>query len=149
MQTDIIIANALAWAQTRLGQTRYATLCLGFVEDAYERGNDIQVDGYATAKEAADGYKAQDDSNVPPRGALVFYDWWGAINGTEKNWGHVGISLGDGRVIHALAEVRIDPIRDVVALLPPHEAHPSRYIGWVPTEVVLVGSVPRVWPADR
>jgi len=142
---DALIANAIAWATAKLGETRYATFCLGFVEDAFERGNDIQLDGYATAKEAADGYGTYDDSGVPPRGALVFYDWWGKINSTDKNWGHVGISLGDGCVIHALAEVRIDVIRDVVALLPPNEANPPRYVGWVPVSASLIGVKPRKW----
>ena len=148
-QTDPIIANALAWAQAHLGETRYATWCLSFVEDAFERSNDIEVDGYATTKEAADGYSARDDGSVPPAGALVFYDWHGEINGVDKNWGHVGLALGDGRVIHALAEVRIDATRDVVALLPPHDSHPARYIGWVPAEVVLKGAKPRVWAASN
>jgi cell wall-associated NlpC family hydrolase len=148
-QVNVIVANALTWAHARLSETRYATWCLSFVEDAFERSNSIQVDGYATAKEAADGYGARDDGSTPPAGALVFYDWWGAINGVEQNWGHVGLSLGDGRIIHALAEVRIDDIADVATLLPPNEAHPSRYIGWAPTEVVLVGSEPKVWDTGR
>ena len=147
-QTKSIIANALAWAYTHLGETRYATWCLSFVEDAFERSNDIELDGYATAKEAAAGYGARDDGSVPPAGALAFYDWHGQINGTEKNWGHVGLALGDGRVIHALAEVRIDATGDVVALLQPNAAHPARYLGWAPASAVVKGSKPRVWEAN-
>ncbi len=40
---------------------------------------------------------------VPPRGAITFYDYW--KNGI--NYGHMGISLGDGNVIHATKTVTI------------------------------------------
>ena len=144
-KVDVLVDTALTWAQAHLGETRYATWCLSFVEDAFERGNNIELDGYATAKEAADGYGARDDGNVPPAGALAFYDWHGDINGIDKNWGHVGLALGDGRVIHALAEVRIDDYRDVVALLPPHASHSARYIGWASASAVLKRSKLRIW----
>ena len=83
----VFVANATCWAKSKIGNTNYATWCLSFVEDAYERSNDIELDGYATAKEAADGYEANDDASIPPKGALVFYDWWGRSTTRSKTGG--------------------------------------------------------------
>ena len=52
------------------------------------------------------------------------------------NWGHCGICLGEGQVIHAWATVRIDDFRQIEQLTSPIGEHP-RYIGWVPIERVL------------
>jgi cell wall-associated NlpC family hydrolase len=147
MNTNEIADNAAAWAQARLGETRYATKCLGFTEDAIERGNNIMLDGYSFAREAAEEYGARDDGNIPPAGAWVFYDWWGVIKGERRNWGHVGIALAGGQVIHALAEVRIDNYRDIVDLLRTSDDADPRYIGWAPLSAILERSEPHVWPA--
>lgn len=147
MNTHDIAKNASAWAQARLGETRYATKCLGFTEDAVERGNSIMLDGYSFAREAADHYGAQDDGQTPPEGAWVFYDWWGTIKGERRNWGHVGIALDNGRIVHALAQVRIDGYLDVVKLLQTSDDADPRYIGWAPLSAVLERSKPHVWDA--
>lgn len=146
MDTNEIIENAAVWAKARLGETRYATKCLGFTEDAVERGNNIRLDGYSFAREAAESYGAHDNGSVPPEGAWVFYDWWGIINDERRNWGHVGIALAGGQVIHALAEVRIDDYRHIVDLLRTGDDANPRYIGWTPLSVVLERSEPHVWP---
>ncbi|RPI88179.1 MAG: hypothetical protein EHM40_22480, partial [Chloroflexi bacterium] len=86
--------------------TSYRFLCLAFVEDAYEAGNGIEIFGGDCAKESADLYEVQPASTVPPRGAFVFYDCSGPLNSLEKNWGHVGLSCGDGNIIHAWDRVR-------------------------------------------
>jgi hypothetical protein len=39
------IEGAIRWAMERLGSTEYAFKCYGFLEDAYEFGNDIVLDG--------------------------------------------------------------------------------------------------------
>ena len=52
------------------------------------------------------------------------------------NWGHCGISLGEGQVIHAWATVRIDDFLQIEQLASPIGEHPC-YIGWVPLERVL------------
>ena len=92
-------------------------------------------------KEMADAYDAQEDTGVPPKGAYVFYDCWGTIEGKRRNWGHVGLSMGDGRVIHAWDRVRVDQYLDIESL----EAGPGwtrpEYIGWAPVSVVLEGMV--------
>ena len=52
------------------------------------------------------------------------------------NWGHCGISLGDGRIIHAWDTVRIDDYREIEAMTALSGDRPG-YIGWVPIESVL------------
>ena len=140
-ETDTYVDRAIRWAMEALDSTEYQTLCLKFVEDAYEISNDIELDGCSTAKESADTCNAQENVGVPPRGAYVFYDCWGTIEGKRRNWGHVGLSMGDGRVIHAWDRVRVDQYLDVQNL----EAGPGwtrpEYIGWAPVSVVLEGMV--------
>lgn len=133
---DRLVANALEWATSRQGSSDYPHVCLGFVEDAYELANDFELDGYATAKGAADGYGAAKGDEPPPRGALVFYDCSGPIRGMDRNWGHVGLSLGEGTVIHAWDVVRTDDFMAVEELAAPGWTSP-RYIGWVPVDVFV------------
>ena len=75
----------------------------------------------------------------PPRGSYVFYDCSGELKGETRNWGHIGLSLGDGQVIHAWDVVRIDPIQGVEALDPPPGWPRPVYTGWAPPEVLLLG----------
>lgn len=131
--------QAIRWAQGQLGAKKYALLCLGFVEDAIELANGIVLDGYPFAKEAADQYGAVDDGALPPRGSLVFYDCWGSIEGKTQNWGHVGLSLGDGRVIHAWDVVREDDYLAVQELEGGAGWTRPVYIGWAPLEATLKG----------
>jgi hypothetical protein len=134
------IEGAVRWAMERFGSTGYAFKCYAFLEDAYEFGNGIVLDGQGcTAKEAADAYAARRDPDVPPRGAYVFYDCWGTIRDDYRNWGHIGLSLGDGQVIHAWDKVRVDDYLDVEALeAAPGWTKPS-YIGWAPASEILRG----------
>lgn len=131
------IRGALQWAADRLGSRDYAFKCLAFVEDAYELGNDIWLDGQGcTAKEAADAYRTQDCGEIPPAGAFVFYDCWGTLEDDHRNWGHVGLSTGGGQVIHAWGEVRRDDYRTVQELDAPGWTKP-KCIGWVPAPAIL------------
>ncbi|KAB8141864.1 NlpC/P60 family protein [Chloroflexia bacterium SDU3-3] len=145
--TESIIDRALAWAEARLGDPSYAGRCLGFVEDCFERGNSIEVFGYSSAQEAADAYGAQPGGQPAPRGALVFYACQGLVGGDLRRWGHVGIALGDGRVLHAWDVVRVDHERAIEQLAPPPTWTSPAYIGWVPAERLLAGCVPRQWDA--
>lgn len=140
---DVIIENALNWAQEQLGTTDYRFRCLAFVEDAYEQSNQIELFGGSTAHESAQEYGVISGDEAPPRGAFVFYDCWGVLDevcpGEYRNWGHVGLSLGDGRVIHAWDRVRIDDYH-AVELLPGAPGWTSpRYTGWTPVQRALQG----------
>jgi cell wall-associated NlpC family hydrolase len=133
------VEKAVDWALSQVGSTAYATKCLGFVEDAYEVSNDIWLDGYASAKEEADAFGVTHCDGDPPRGAFVFYDCWGTLRGTYRNWGHVGLSLGDGRIVHAWDQVRVNTVRDVEELSAGSGWTAPRYIGWAPVSRILEG----------
>ena len=107
---EIYIANAIRWAQEHLGATEYATRCLAFVEDAYEESNHVEIFGGSSAQESADEYGAAQNRGEPPIGAFVFYACAGPVGDEIKNWGHVGLCIGEGKVIHALDKVRIDAL---------------------------------------
>jgi hypothetical protein len=141
-ECTIYCEQAVEWALSMLGSTDYPAKCLAFVEDAYELGNGIVLDGYATAKEAATGYGASDPGGIPPKGAFVFYDCWGQIKGDYANWGHVGLSAGDGSVIHTWGAVRRDGTLEVQELGAPGWSNPV-YLGWVPPQVILRGMAVR------
>ncbi|MFO8059599.1 MAG: hypothetical protein R6U70_02955 [Bacillota bacterium] len=138
---DAYVESAIRWAMRELDAIDYTHRCYAFVEDAYELGNDMILDGKSTcAAEAAEAYRAGDYKNDPPqRGAYVFYDCWGTIGGDCRNWGHVGIHMGDGAVIHAWDRVRVDNLHDVENLKPGPGFEAPRYVGWTPVSVILRG----------
>ena len=84
------------------------TRCLAFVEDAYEESNHVEIFGGSSAQESADEYGAAQNRGEPPIGAFVFYACAGPVGDEIKNWGHVGLCIGEGKVIHAWDTVRID-----------------------------------------
>jgi hypothetical protein len=136
---DRYIEGAVNWAKSKLGSTEYAYRCYAFCEDAYELGNGIILDGQGcTAKEAADAYDAQGHKGDPPAGSYVCYDCTGVIDGEIRNWGHIGLSIGNNQVIHAWKEIRIDHYEDIQQLEAPGWTKP-RYIGWVPVAEILRG----------
>jgi cell wall-associated NlpC family hydrolase len=147
-EIETFIERACQWAMTQVGSTAYPFLCLAFVEDAYERSNNIELDGYADAKEAADAYGAQEHQGAAPKGTFVMYNCWGTLQGRYRNWGHVGLSLGDGSVIHAWDKVRIDDTLAVEALTPAEGWTQPRYIGWAPLSEILKGMKTRRWATE-
>ena len=135
-KTNLMIDNMLRWAESRLGETDYAGWCLSFIEDALELGNGIEIFGGDSAKESALLYADAMRQGLPERGAFVFYDCLCLSEDGPVNWGHCGISLGDGRLIHAWDRVRVDDYLAVERMTALSGDHP-RYIGWVPVERVL------------
>lgn len=140
--------NATAWARARVGATTYATRCLAFVEDAIERGNGIEIFGGDYAAESARVYGVGPSDEAPPFGALVFYDSVGELHGVRQDWGHVGLSVGDGIVIHAWDRVRIDGYLEVESLTPAPGWERASLIGWAPLSRVLEGSCPKSYGSD-
>jgi cell wall-associated NlpC family hydrolase len=132
-----MIENAIRWAKAHIGADAYRTRCLAFVEDAYELGNGIEIFGGSTATESAVAYGVE--TGQPPAGAFVFYECWGTLFDLYQNWGHVGLALGDGRVIHAWDQVRIDPYLDVEKLIGAPGWNQPRYLGWTGVERILQG----------
>jgi hypothetical protein len=146
MTDEAAVANAATrWALDRIGDRSYAGRCLAFVEDAIERPNEIEVFGGSSARESADQYDPElYSAEAPPAaGSLVFYACDGPAAGEWRDWGHVGMALGDGRVVHAWDEVRVDEAAAIEALPPRAAWTPARLIGWVPLTRVLDGHRPR------
>ncbi len=136
--TTCIVDKAIRWAEGQLDSTEYTTLCYKFLEDAYEFGNGIILDGKGTtAMEAAAAYGIS--AGEPPRGSYVFYDCSGPIDGKEKNYGHIGLALGDGKVIHAWDKVRVDGVYEIEKLQPAPGWTSPVYLGWASPELILVG----------
>ncbi|MFC5734665.1 NlpC/P60 family protein [Cytobacillus gottheilii] len=136
---DEYINNAIEWAKSHLNSKEYSLICLAFVEDALERSNDIEIFGGDFAKESADLYEANKQTGIPPKGTFVFYDCLGVINDERKNWGHVGLSIGNGEVIHAWDKVRINNYLDVEKLTTASGWEKPKFIGWVSLERIMVG----------
>lgn len=138
---DTYVEGAIRWAVGKLGVTDYTYRCYGFVEDAYELGNNTVLDGQgSSAAEAAEAYRAAEYRDDPPeRGAYIFYDCYGTIRDDYRNWGHVGIHIGDGRMIHAWDRVRIDTLDDIENLKPGPGFEAPQYVGWTPVSVIFRG----------
>ncbi|MFI8423908.1 NlpC/P60 family protein [Streptomyces sp. NPDC085479] len=140
--------RAVEWALAWRGEAGYATRCLAFVEDAYERANGIEMFGGDYAAESADLMHARLNPGRPPRGAFVFYDFVGTMLGEHRNWGHVALAVGGGRVVHAWDVVRVDGHLAVEDLATgPGWTRPS-YIGWVPVTRLFEGARPKEWGTD-
>ena len=75
------------------------------------------------------------------RGAFVFYDCLCLDEDRLVNWGHCGIALDDGKIIHAWDKVRTDDYLDIEKLTALSGDHP-KYIGWVPVSRVLAEKDP-------
>jgi hypothetical protein len=88
-----------------------------------------------------------DPLSPPPAGAYVFYACGGPVDGVRREWGHVGLALGDGGVVHAWDVVRVDDARAIPALPPATGWDAPRLIGWAAPELVLRGHTPRDWDA--
>ena len=144
-----LAACAIAWATAQRGNPDYALRCLAFVEDAYERSNAIELQGAASAAESAALYdlRTYHADSPPPAGAYVFYACGGPVGGIRHEWGHVGLAMGDGTVVHAWDAVRVDDAAAVPELPPASGWDAPRLIGWAEPEEVLRGHVPRDWGA--
>ena len=136
---DLMIENTVKWSKNHLNSEKYIMKCLSFVEDALEKSNGIEIYGGDTAKESADLYADSIQDGEPPRGSFVFYDCEGEIDGEFNNWGHVGFSIGDGKIIHSWGHIRIDNYLAAEKLEGSDTWHSPSYIGWVPLDRVLIG----------
>lgn len=139
------INNAIDWAKSHLNSEKYCFICLAFVEDALERSNNIEIFGGDTAKESAALYEESMQTGIPPKGTFVFYDCFGVIKDERKNWGHVGLSVGNGEIIHAWDKVRIDHYLEVEKLSTAPGWDKPKFIGWVPLERIMEGFQSKVY----
>lgn len=137
MNDSVMIENMINWAKEKIGNSQYAGWCLAFIEDALEISNHIEIFGGASAKESCEMYYDAIQTGMPERGAFVFYDCMCPSEDGLVNWGHCGICLGEGRVIHAWDIVRIDDFMQIESMKSSVGEHP-KYIGWVPLKRVLL-----------
>ncbi len=131
-----LIENMIRRAESQIGSTEFAGWCLLFIEDALEISNGIEIFGGDSAKESCEMYRDALRDEAPERGAFVFYNCLCPSDDGPVNWGHCGISFGDGRIIHAWDKVRIDGYLQIEELTALTGDHP-KYIGWVPVSRVL------------
>jgi len=122
---------AIAWAESNLESDHWYELCLRFVANAFMQQGDppaeVPEGTWTSAWDAVNGDEdfdlvLQDSDNWhnAPRGALIFFD-----QTDDNSDGHVGIYLGDGRIIHAYGVVKTNTISESEDL--PRVGH---YIGW-------------------
>jgi hypothetical protein len=104
--------SAITWASGLLHNKKYAWYCESFVENAFNE-NGVYKSAWAAAQ-ALD----VNPSKPAPRGALVFF----LPDRTNHRLGHVGISLGGGRMISALDSVEESDLNQ--------EYWRDRYAGW-------------------
>lgn len=127
--------NMIDWAMEFVGQQKYVGWCLSFVEDAIEQSNGIEIFGGDSAKESYLLYRDALRTGILERGSVVFYDCLCHTPEGVMDWGHCGIALEEGKVIHAWDRIRIDRYQEIESLSAFGE-HPS-YLGWVPLERIL------------
>lgn len=132
-----IVDNTIDWAMKYLDSTDYSFKCLGFVKDALELSNNIKIFEVNCAKESADIYQAHKSKGIPPKGSFVYYDCIGSIKGLEKNWGHVGLAIDDGLVLHTWDKIRINHYREIETLLNAPGWTKPKYIGWVSIKNIM------------
>ena len=88
-----IIEKAIAYGRSLLGSYDYTNYCQKFVNHCFIQGGFSNV-SFESAKKCANALTISTDINAP-RGAVVFFD------SKSSPYGHIGISLGDGTMIHA------------------------------------------------
>ena len=119
--------TALDWARSQLKLTRWAWRCERFVEEAYGTR-----DRFDSARQAASTLPLH---HAPigdaPAGSLVFF----AADRTNRGLGHVGLSLGHGKMISALSRVEITDFA--------HSRYwQSLYLGWADAPPTWPGRIP-------
>ncbi len=128
--------NMIAWAESMLGSAKYTGWCLYFIEDALEKSNGLEIFGGDCARASCVLYSDALKGGIPEKGTFVFYDCMCMSENGPVNWGHCGICIGDGRVIHAWDKVRTDGYLEIEQLTALSGDRPV-YTGWVPLERVL------------
>ena len=138
---DRYVENAIHWAKAKVGLEQYPFRCLAFVEEAYEESNNVEIFGCSTAKESAEEFGAKNNIGYPAIGSFVFYDAFGSIDNEYKNYGHVGLHIGNGNIVHTWDKIRIDNYLEVQDLISAPGWTKPKFIGWVPVERIFNGYI--------
>ncbi len=122
--------NAIKWGEERNGrkdwwdETKKQGYCLRFVANAFMQEYVEGQSVWNSAIEAAATlYRFNQEPGGwtnAPRGAVILFDKEG-----KNNYGHVGIYLGEGQIIHAYGTVQSTTIESAMAY-----PDVGRYLGW-------------------
>ncbi|MBS3918673.1 MAG: peptidoglycan DD-metalloendopeptidase family protein, partial [Deltaproteobacteria bacterium] len=124
--------KAINWAEKCMKDSNcsksYRDYCLTFVAEAFigaskQDGRDAKGASWESPKDAIKklGNEFYSGNKNPPRGALVFFSG----QGDYSNYGHIGIYLGNDRVIHAYGVVKKNSIGEIENL-----TYIDSYLGW-------------------
>jgi hypothetical protein len=119
--------GAISWALTQRNLKKWAWRCERFVEEAYGiRGQ------FTTAAAAAAKLHPHPGSvKAAPRGSLLFF----AADKYNRRFGHVGLSLGDGKMLSALTRVTTTDVAGS-----PYWR--KLYVGWADAPDTWPGRIP-------
>jgi hypothetical protein len=124
-------ASAIGWARAQRGTGVWASYCERFVEEAYGTRGQFDTAAEAASALAATGQLRRGPISQAPAGTLVYF----RPNAINHGYGHVGLSLGHGRMISALTTVSVTDVsrsrywRDL-------------YVGWAPAPGDWPGRIP-------
>ena len=119
----INVVKVINWARKQLGKSGFSRLhrggawtksaghCAGFVNAAFYAGgarSGFMADPNSVLNSWVNP-KTKKDGN-PPLGACVFFRGSAYKPGTNRRYGHIGISLGNGTFIHAVGTIRIQKL---------------------------------------
>ncbi|RLC63844.1 MAG: hypothetical protein DRI01_04480 [Chloroflexi bacterium] len=117
------IEKVINWAFKQEGKDYWTECCMAFVSDAFKVCENRP--GFAnelkSAFEKEDKFYSKENNWDPPKGCLVFF----SATGEYAPYGHIGISLSNRRVIHALGKVKIQSITDIE-----NDDFIDSYLGW-------------------
>lgn len=144
---------AISWGKAKGGSYEWYDeennqgYCLRFVANAFRQRGPEPEGEWNSAWEASQNLTRYDEeAQKAPRGSLIFFG-----KTADNRYGHVGIYLGNGKLIHAYGKVRIDDI-DQVRNLDKGQLIGS-YIGWAyppekwrPTKIAEVSLGPLLGP---
>lgn len=117
------IEKVITWASEQAGRNYWEGYCMAFISDAFKvcENRPASANDLKTNLEDAGEFYSEENGWDLPRGALVFF----SATGDYAPYGHVGVSLGDGKVSHAYETVREDAIEDIEDL-----SFIGSYLGW-------------------
>jgi|LDZT01.1.fsa_nt_gi lysozyme len=114
--------ETISWAEERKNRSDWDRLCMRFVANAFEEVEGKEAGGNADdlAKKLYRFDQEPDGWHNAPRGAVIFFDRDG-----DNVYGHVGICLGNGTLIHAYGTVQETTVEWAIA-----KPDVGRYLGW-------------------
>ena len=119
------IEKVINWASKQESKDYWKEYCMAFVSDALKvcENRPSSPNELKSKLENADKYYSKENDWDPPKGSLVFFS--GKGKELYERCGHIGISLGNKKVIHAYQTVKEESISDIEKL-----DCIDAYLGW-------------------